>query len=152
MLQVFSQSLFGLQLVSFNMHCPGVRHGNFHDVGNSPGENPEHEGKTMFCMGKRAPNSGSWSREEHSHLQDLGTATPEVTGNQTQGETCKVRRNWGQVALQMGTTQSIPQPWPSRRHHSVKPWRMAGCNGHQTSCTLLPAPRPVLLFDPGVKE
>lgn len=87
MLQVFSQSLFGLQLVSFNMHCPGVRHGNFHDVGNSPGENPEHEGKTMFCMGKRAPNSGSWSREEHSHLQDLGTATPEVTGNQTQGET-----------------------------------------------------------------
>lgn len=57
-------------------------------------------------------------------------------------------RDWGQVALQMGTAQSTPQPWPRGRDHSVEPCCTTGYKAHQTSCTLLSAPRPALLFDP----
>ena len=125
MLQLFSQSPLGLHLVSLNMHCPGVRRGNFHDVGNGPGEKEGNiclhlamkESKAIFGTGKRTPKSGSWSREVHSHSHtqsDLETK-PRV---KHVGFIC---RDQGQVALQMGTAQSNPQPWPSGRDHGVKP-------------------------------
>lgn len=69
MLQLFSQLPLGLYLVTLNIHCPGVRHGNVCDVGNGPGENAEHEeSQAMFSTGKRTSQSGSWKREVHSHV------------------------------------------------------------------------------------
>lgn len=46
MLQLFSQPPLDLHSVSLNIHPTGVRHENFHEVGNGPGENPDLEGKT----------------------------------------------------------------------------------------------------------
>lgn len=86
MLQLFSQLPLGLYLVSLNIHRPGVRHGNVCDVWNSPGENAEHEeSQTMFSTGKRTPQLGSWNREVHSHIQDLGMDTSKVAWKTSSG-------------------------------------------------------------------
>lgn len=59
------------------MHCPGVSRGNVRDVGNGPGENPEHEGKPVnVWYGKRTPKSGSWSRQALALTQPSSSDVP----------------------------------------------------------------------------
>lgn len=61
------------------MHCPGVRHGNFCDVGNGPGENPQHEGKPDNVWYRKKDTKvgvleqrGAQPRHSHTH-SDLET-------------------------------------------------------------------------------